>query len=103
VNHLLIEALERYGHFHGDALEVECPTGSGRRMTLAAASRELSRRLASLFLPDANGRRPFQGEATRFPDEIVFNEYFHGDDGRGVGARFQGWTSLVARCLEKLA
>jgi hypothetical protein len=67
---------------------------------------ELSRRLASVFLPDASGRRPCHGVETRFAKDphwralLVLNEYFHGDNGRGVGARFQGWRSLVARCLE---
>ena len=106
VNYLLVEALERYHHFYGDALAVECPTGSGQRMDLAAAARELSRRLASLFVPDASGRRPCHGAEARFATDphwrelLVLNEYFDGDTGRGVGARFQGWTSLVARCLE---
>jgi hypothetical protein len=109
VNYLLIEALQRYHHFYGDSLTVECPTGSGRRMTLDAVARELSRRLASLFLPDASGRRPFQGDEARFAtdphcrDLVRFNEYFHGESGRGLGASFQGWTFLVTRCLEDLA
>jgi hypothetical protein len=108
VNFLLVEALERYHHFYGAALDVECPTGSGQRMDLGAAARELSRRLASTFLPDASGRRPCHGAEARFARDphwrelVVLNEYFDGDDGRGVGARFQGWTSLVARCLEKV-
>jgi hypothetical protein len=109
VNYLLIEALQRYHHFYGDTLTVECPTGSGNRMTLDQVARELSRRLASLFLPDANGRRPFQGDDAlvagdeHFRDQLVFNEYFDGDSGRGLGASFQGWTLLVTRCLEDLA
>ena len=78
-------------------------------MTLAEVARELSRRLASLFLPDADGHRPFHGDDTRFGsdphwrDLVRFNEYFHGDTGRGLGASFQGWTFLVTRCLEELA
>jgi hypothetical protein len=109
VNLLLVEALERYHHFYGDALAVEFPTGSGARVDLGVAARELSRRLASTFLPDASGRRPCHGAEGRFAsdphwrDLVVLNEYFDGDGGRGVGARFQGWTSLVARCLEKIA
>jgi len=109
VNYLLIEALQRYHHFYGDSLTVECPTGSGRFMTLDAVARELSRRLASLFLPDADGRRPFHGDDSlytadpHFRDHVVFNEYFHGETGRGLGASFQGWTLLVTRCLEDLA
>jgi hypothetical protein len=109
VNYLLVEALQRYYHFYGEALHVECPTGSGRRVSLADAARELSARLAGLFLPDASGRRPCHGDERRFAEDphwrelVVLPEYFHGDTGRGVGARFQGWTSLVARCLEDLA
>jgi hypothetical protein len=109
VNYLLIEALERYHHFYGDALQVECPTGSRRRTDLDAVALNLSSRLAGLFLPDTAGRRPCHGGEPRFAsdphwrDLLVFPEYFHGDDGRGVGARFQGWTALVVRCLEDLA
>jgi hypothetical protein len=109
VNYLLIEALQRYHHFYGDGLTVECPTGSGRRMTLAEVARELSRRLASIFLPDGDGMRPFHGDDGRAAgdprarDQILFNEYFDGDTGRGLGASFQGWTLLVTRCLEELA
>ena len=108
MNYLLIEALERYHHFYGDDLTVECPTGSGKRMNLREVSRELARRLSSIFLPDAQGRRPCHGGEPRFAadphwkDLLLFHEYFHGDDGRGVGASHQtGWTSLVVRCLGK--
>jgi hypothetical protein len=109
VNYLLIEALQRYHHFYGDELQVECPTGSGRRMSLAQVAAELSRRLASLFLPDADGRRPCHGTDARFARDphlrelVPFNEYFDGETGRGLGASFQGWTLLVTRCLEELA
>ncbi len=110
VNYLLIEALERYHHFYGDQLRVECPTGSGRRMTLKEVAHELNGRLARLFLPDANGRRPCHGEDERFAkdphwrDLLLFHEYFHGDTGRGLGASHQtGWTALAARCLEDMA
>ena len=109
VNHLLLEALERYHHFYGDSFQVECPTGSGRRLPLDGVARELARRLAGLFLPDGGGRRPCHGGEQRFAEDphwrelVVFPEYFHGENGRGVGARFQGWTALVARCLERLA
>jgi hypothetical protein len=107
INYLLIEALERYHHFYGDELKVECPTGSGKLMTLSEVSSELNRRLCSLFLPDLNGWAPWQGE-----DEIYsidphwrglthFNEYFHAETGRGCGACHQtGWTALIARCLK---
>jgi hypothetical protein len=110
VNFLLIEALERYHHFYGQSLTVECPTGSGRRMTLDQVARELSARLAKLFVPDAHGRRPCHGDETRYADDAqfrelcLFHEYFDGDNGRGVGASHQtGWTALVVRCLEDVA
>ena len=106
VNYLLIEALERYHHFYGDAFQVECPTGSGQWMTLQQVARELGRRLASLFLPDANGHRPCHGTSQPFADDphwrelVLFHEYFHGDNGRGLGASHQtGWTALVTRLL----
>jgi hypothetical protein len=109
VNYLLVEALQRYHHFYGENLRVECPTGSGRRMNLAEVANELSRRLASLFLPGPNGHRPCHRDEPRFaadPHErelLRFNEYFDGETGRGLGASFQGWTCLVTRCLEDLA
>jgi hypothetical protein len=109
-NYLLIEALERYHHFYGDSLTVEFPTGSGRRMHLGSVAQELWQRLARLFLPDANGRRPCHGDDRRYVDDphwkdlVLFYEYFHGDTGRGVGASHQtGWTALAARCNEDLA
>ncbi len=109
VNYLLIEALERYHHFYGDALRVECPTGSGRMMNLQEVAGELNRRLAQLFLPDATGRRPCLGRDRRFADSphwrdlVLFHEYFHPETGEGLGASHQtGWTALVARCLRDL-
>ena len=102
INYLLLEALERYHHFYGDDLRVECPVGSGRMLNLQEVAWELERRLASLFLPDASGRRPCHGEDARFANDphwkdlVLFHEYFHGDTGRGVGASHQtGWTALV--------
>ena len=109
INYLLIEALERYDHFFGDALTVEVPTGSGRRLNLREAAHELAGRLASIFLPDASGRRPCHGDDPRYArdphwrDLVLFNEYFHGDTGRGLGASHQGWTALAIRCIEKCA
>jgi hypothetical protein len=107
LNYLLIEALERYDHFYGDTLKVECPTGSGTRMTLGEVAVELARRLGSIFLPDGKGRRPCHGDDPRFRDDpnwrdlVLFYEYFHGDTGRGCGASHQtGWTALIARTLE---
>ncbi|MEX2670557.1 MAG: glucosidase [Phycisphaeraceae bacterium] len=107
INFLIIEALERWHHFYGDSLTVECPTGSGNHMNLKEVARELAHRLASLFERDKDGRRPCHGDDDRFTDDphfrnlMYFNEYFHGDTGRGLGASHQtGWTALVARCLE---
>ncbi|HEX9051787.1 MAG TPA: glucosidase [Anaeromyxobacter sp.] len=109
-NVLLVEALKRFHHFYGDALEVECPTGSGRMTTLLGAAEEIERRLARLFLPDAEGRRPIHGDRARyatdpaFRDLVLFYEYFHGDDGRGLGASHQtGWTALAANVVERVA
>jgi len=109
VNYLVVEALERYHHFYGDSLRVEYPTGSGRRATLGEVAHELSRRLASLFVPDATGRRPCHGADPRFREDpywrdlLRFSEYFCGDTGRGLGASFQGWTTLAIRCFGDLA
>ena len=106
LNYLLLEALERYQHFYGDDLKLEYPTRSGLYLTLGEISRELNARLCRIFLPDEQGRSAWQGrDADQFQDEhwrglTWFNEYFHGDTGRGCGASHQtGWTALVARCL----
>ncbi len=110
LNYLLVEALERYHHFYGDNLKVECPTGSGRYMNLSEVARELARRRTSIFHPDAAGRRPCHGDDARYRDDpdwkdlLLFHEYFHGDTGRGVGASHQtGWTALAVRGIEYLA
>jgi hypothetical protein len=110
VNFLLLEALERYHHFYGDELTVECPVGSGRMLTLDQVAQELAARLARIFLADATGRRPCHGQDARWAEDphwrdlVLFHEYFDGDNGRGVGASHQtGWTALVVRCLEDLA
>ena len=110
VNYLLIETLERYHHFYGGRFTVECPTGSGQKMTLQQVAQELARRHASIFLPDADGRRPVHGGERRYTEDphwkglALFYEYFHGDTGRGIGASHQtGWTSLAIRCLEDVA
>ena len=107
VNYLLIEALERYHHFYGDTLRVECPTGSGRWMNLAEVARELARRLQLLFIPDGQGRRPCHGNDRRFADDphwkdlLLFHEYFHGDNGPRSRRKHQtGWTALITRLLE---
>ncbi len=110
INYLVLEALERYHHFYGDDLTVECPVGSGRRVNLRQVAQELARRLGSLFLPGEDGRRPCHGDDPRYAadphwkDLVLFHEYFHGDTGRGVGASHQtGWTALVLRSIEDTA
>jgi hypothetical protein len=107
VNVLLIRALLNFYAYHGDAFKVECPTGSGRMMTLFEVAREIARRLARIFLRDESGRRPVYGAAEKFQtdphwrDHILFYEYFHGDNGAGIGASHQtGWTALVATLIE---
>jgi hypothetical protein len=109
LNFLLVEALERYHHFYGDRLQVECPVGSRRKMNLEEVAREITCRLAQPFLVNEAGRRPFQGEDQRFVsdphwrDLLLFHEYFHGETGRGLGASHQtGWTALVAPLLNDL-
>jgi hypothetical protein len=107
VNFLLIESLQKFHHYYGDDFKVECPTKSGRLVSLDAAAREIATRLTRIFLKDANGRRPVLGQYPRqqsdehFRDHVLFYEYFHGDTGRGVGAAHQtGWTGLVAKLLQ---
>ena len=107
VNILLIEALERYHDYYGESLRVECPTGSGTMMNLREVAAELSRRLAGLFLPGADGHRVWAG-AQRFRcdaawrDLHLFHEYFDGDSGEGLGASHQtGWTALCVNVLEE--
>ncbi len=106
VNFLLLEALERYHHFYGEDLKVECPTGSGTWLNLNQVADELRRRLAGIFLADKDNMRPCHGDDARYADDphwrnlLLFHEYFHGDNGRGVGASHQtGWTALVAQCI----
>jgi glycogen debranching enzyme len=108
VNYLLIESLQKFHHYLGDGFTVEFPTGSGTQLTLAQVAAELSRRLSSIFLRDASGRRPAFGDVEKlqrdphFKDHLLFHEYFDGDDGKGVGANHQtGWTGLVAKLLQQ--
>ncbi|MFN0278539.1 MAG: MGH1-like glycoside hydrolase domain-containing protein [Pyrinomonadaceae bacterium] len=108
VNYLLIESLQKFHHYYGDELKVECPTGSGTKMNLWQVAEELSRRLSHLFLQGADGRRPIYGSAEKFQydrhfrDYVLFHEYFHGDNGSGLGASHQtGWTGLVAKLLQQ--
>jgi hypothetical protein len=103
INVLIISALLQFHAFYGDAFTVECPTGSGRALTLYQVAKEIARRLTGIFLPDASGRRPVYGGTAKFQtdphwrDHILFYEYFHGDNGAGIGASHQtGWTGLVA-------
>ncbi|MFQ5599462.1 MAG: glucosidase [Candidatus Krumholzibacteriia bacterium] len=110
LNFLLVEALERYHHFHGENFKVECPTGSGRSVTLEEVGREILARLCRIFLPGEDGARPCHGGETRYAEDphwkdlVLFHEYFHGDSGRGIGASHQtGWTALVVRALGDLA
>jgi hypothetical protein len=108
INYLIIEALQKYHHYYGDGLKVECPTGSGRMLTLWQVAAELSQRLTRLFLRRPDGTRPASGAAERYQhdahwrDLILFHEYFHGDTGVGLGASHQtGWTALVAKLLQQ--
>jgi len=107
VNALIVRGLLNLYGFYGDGFEVECPTGSGNRVTLFEVAKEISRRLSSIFLRDASGRRPVHGGASKFQEDphwrdlVLFYEYFHGDDGAGIGASHQtGWTGLVARLMD---
>jgi hypothetical protein len=107
INFLIIEALQRFHYYYGDDFKVECPTGSGRFLTLLEIANELSDRLSRLFLKGPDGQRPvlkyhpkLAGDP-HFRDYVLFHEYFHGDTGRGVGASHQtGWTGLVAKLLQ---
>jgi hypothetical protein len=107
VNALIVRGLLNLYGFYGDDFKVECPTGSGNRMTLFEVSKEISRRLSSMFLRDASGRRPVYGGLAKFQDDphwrdhILFYEYFHGDIGAGLGASHQtGWTGTIAVLLD---
>jgi hypothetical protein len=107
INFLIVEALERYHLFYGESFKVECPTGSGKMATLKEVSRELARRLGSIFLPDEKGARPCHGETMQYANDlnwrdlVLFYEYFHGETGRGCGASHQtGWTALAVKLLE---
>jgi hypothetical protein len=107
VNYLLIESLQKFHHYFGDDFRVECPTGSGNYTTILGVAEELSRRLARIFLRGEHGERPVFGQNQRlqhdphFRDYLLFHEYFHGDNGRGVGASHQtGWTALIAKLLQ---
>jgi len=109
VNFMLITSLRRFADYYGDEFRIECPTGSGQYLSLAGVADELSRRLIALFRRDADGRRAVFGRDEKqqndphFRDYILFHEYFHGDNGRGVGASHQtGWSGLVASLIQNL-
>ena len=108
INYLLVESLQKFHHYLGDDFRVELPAGSGRMATLAEVAIDLSRRLTHIFIRDGEGRRPCHGqdrlyrEDPHFRELVLFHEYFHGDDGSGIGASHQtGWTGLVAKLLQQ--
>jgi hypothetical protein len=110
VNGLIIRALLQYYAYYGDSFTIECPTGSGRQMTLYQVAEELNRRLQSIFLRGQDGRRPVYGGTGKFQEDaywrdlILFYEYFHGDNGAGLGASHQtGWTGIIARAMHLFA
>jgi hypothetical protein len=110
VNALIIRALLQYFAYYGDAITVECPSGSGRRMNLYQVAEEISRRLTSIFSKGRDGRRPVNGNVRKFQDDphwrdyIQFYEYFDGDKGAGLGASHQtGWTGVIARAMHLFA
>ena len=110
INFLLIESLQKFGHYYGDSFMVEFPTRSGQWMTLWDASLQLEQRLVNLFRRNGAGQRPFNGDVELFQsdphwrDLIQFNEYFHGDNGRGVGASHQtGWSAMVCKMINQLS
>jgi hypothetical protein len=110
VNGLIIRALLQYYSYYGNTFTIECPTGSGRQMNLYQVAEELARRLAHIFLRDQDGRRPVYGGSRKFQEDphwrdlILFYEYFHGDNGAGLGASHQtGWTGIIARALHLFA
>jgi hypothetical protein len=110
VNGLIIRALLQYYMYYGDGFTIECPTGSGQQMTLYQVAEEIARRLGSIFLQDKDGRRPVYGGTRKFQEDphwrdlILFHEYFHGDNGAGLGASHQtGWTGLIARFMHVFA
>jgi len=108
INYLLIESLQKFHYFLGDEYKVEYPTGSGQQTTIWNVAAELSRRLTHIFLKDSKGRRPVFGGTETFhhdphwQDAVPFYEYFHGDNGAGIGASHQtGWTGLVAKLIQQ--
>jgi Glycosyl hydrolase family 63 C-terminal domain len=107
VTALIIRALLQYYMYYGDEFTIECPTGSGRQMTLYQVAEEMTRRLASIFLRDKDGRRPVYGGARKFQEDPHWRDlmlFFHGDNGAGLGASHQtGWTGVIARAMHLFA
>lgn len=108
INYLIIESLQKFHRYYGDAFQVEFPTGSNHYMNLDQVATELSKRLISLFQRDAKGRRPIYGDEKIFQEDpywkdyLLFNEYFHGETGKGLGASHQtGWTGLVTKLIQQ--
>ena len=108
INYLIIESLQKFHHYYGDTLKVECPTGSGQMLTLGEVATELSKRLIRLFLRNSEGKRPIYGGQQilqadpHWRDLVLFYEYFHGDNGAGLGASHQtGWTGLAAKLIQQ--
>jgi hypothetical protein len=108
INYLLIESLQKFHHYYTEEFKLECPTGSGQYMTLQEVANELSKRLIGIFTKDANGKRAVFGANSSFQNDpnwhdlIPFHEYFHGDNGAGIGASHQtGWTGLVAKLIHQ--
>ena len=108
INYLLIESLQKFHHYYTDEFTLECPTGSGQYMTLQEVANELSKRLIGIFTRDSSGRRAVFGVNSSFQNDpnwrdlIPFHEYFHGDNGTGIGASHQtGWTGLVAKLIHQ--
>jgi hypothetical protein len=107
INALIIRALQQYYLYYGDEFKIECPTGSGNMMNLFEVSKEIGHRLTTIFTRDEQGRRPVFGGSKRFQtdphwrDYILFYEYFHGDNGAGLGASHQtGWTGVIAKIIQ---
>jgi hypothetical protein len=106
-NYLIIESLQKFHHYYTDDFKIECPTGSGKYVTIAGVAQEVTRRLSRLFLPDEHGARASLGphpklrDDPHFRDYVLFHEFFHGDTGQGLGASHQtGWTALIAKLLQ---
>jgi hypothetical protein len=110
VNGMILRALYQFYQFYGDDFKIECPTGSGKMMTLFEVAKEINRRMTNIFLRDKNGRRAVYGGTEKFQNDpywrdlIYFHEYFHGENGAGLGASHQtGWTGVIAYLMKMSA